>query len=190
MTTFFDEVNERRHELLTSWVSRIFLMGNTARMLRGIKAATVRKLLHDAMGDCGALAKCNSQRSFDRLWSRYVSKLERTRHVRFGQAAKLVNLYVKAAAADRDLLRTRQAERIRKWAHCPIDSRILTRLLLDFPDKMRGIKIRRAIPLKDISENQYRQIQEFLRKDAARARRIALDYDLAYVDGKPSSVQD
>lgn len=181
MPTLFDNVNERRHELLTFWVSRIFLMNNTARMLRGIKATRVRALLHDSIGDCNALARCKTQGSFDALWHRYVAKLGKTRRVPFGQAAKLVNLYIKAAIMQRGLLTDRQANAIRRFAHVPIDSLVQKSLWSDFCDELKASKVRRNVSLKRMERRDYYRMQQILRDHARNSDCVPLDYDFAYL---------
>jgi hypothetical protein len=149
-------------------------------MLRGIKATEVRQILYKSMGDCRAFAGCISQQSFDRGWGRHVQNLRR-RHIPFGQSAKLVNLYVKAAIGQRGLLSDRDANKISRLAHVPVDSLVLKQIWRDFPDEMKRFGIRRNVSLKRIKRREYDQIQQLLRENAKTSDCVPLDYDFAYL---------
>src|SRR5690242_18285612 len=177
--TFFDEVNQHQHKFLIRWVSQTFLQPNTARMLRKIKAAAVRDLLHESMTDCTALAECD-EASFDRMWNRRVRRLEN--HMPFGHAAKLVDLYVLTAVNLQGLLSDKDAQKLRRLAHCPIDRWVLKKLFDEFPNKMKQLKgIRKNIALKKINRQQYFQLQRVLRERATKSHCVPLDFNFAYL---------
>jgi hypothetical protein len=106
------------------------------------------------LGDCSAFVGCE-EASFDRMRNSQVRKLPR--HLPFGRAEKLVDLYVKTGINQRDLLTSRQAQHISKCARGPIDSRVLNRLgdKDEFREKMEHIGIRKNTPLQRIEPNQY-----------------------------------
>ena len=182
MSSLFESLtSERRHKFLILSVSQNFLQPNTARMLRHVKAGWVRMQLRKSIGDCKRLAT-SDQRAFERLWQNNVQRLGR--RVPFGHAAKLVDLYIKTAVSQRDLLDGRQVRLVSRYAHCPIDSRVLKQLWRDFPTEMRRLGIRKNIPLKRIKRKQYDDIQDLLRRNAKGAACVPLDYDFAYLDGE------
>jgi hypothetical protein len=105
----------------------------------------------------------------------------RRRHIPFGQSAKLVNLYVKAAIGQRGLLSDRDANKISRLAHVPVDSLVLKQIWRDFPDEMKRFGIRRNVSLKRIKRREYDQIQQLLRENAKTSDCVPLDYDFAYL---------
>jgi len=102
------------------------------------------------------------------------------RHLKicFGHAAKLVNLYVKALVSRRDVLSTRNANHIAKYAHVPLDRIMLKRVLHDFPEVNSGKAIKRNMAIKDLNEKQYKLIQDKIRVCADNVGMKPLDYDL------------
>ncbi len=190
----FALIREKRPKLMVRFISKTFATGSTFRMLRGVRAQSVRRWLVEHMSDCAELSKIRERKAYDRTAMSVMRRLQESvggaKKLPFGHAAKLVNLYVKEATSRRELLSDRQAQIIRRWAHVPIDSIILNGFRHDFPRHAESIGVKRNLPIKALTPKQHSQVQELLRKKAFEEKCNPLDYDLLWAIGPREKIRE
>jgi len=183
-------IRQRRREAVIKWASQSFAGGGTLRMFKKKSTADIRKFLRRNIGDCRTLAPAHTQDAYDRELFRLIRRLQerlrlnkrsKGRPARFGQAAKLINLYIKQFLLYPDFMSFPCRRRnLYKFAHVPLDRIVLRHMWKDFPHEMNGIRPRLAVG--DLSPEIYQTLQSILRNAARADRMLPLAYDFRWAD--------
>ena len=190
----YDELRSKRAEISREWASRTCAAGSTFRIFAKRESPRIKEFLIREIGDGSKLARCGDASAYENALRSIIHKLRRRtktnrkmkhRRPNFGQAAKVVNLYVKALLQLPDYLLPYNKRKLEEYAHVALDSQILGRMWGrkgkpgHFQKELisAGIKKRPVLSnLKD--EHEYSKIQKVL-ADSCSTRaipRIAYDY--------------
>jgi hypothetical protein len=177
-----------KKEAILQNVARACLAPSMIRIFR--KGA--KELLHQFLLKAGRdrhLIAAKSQLAFDRalgVWIRkFPRKIRRSKgKVTYGHKAKVLDVFLKELVERRHGLPAAQARNIEQWLHVPIDSLVHEY----FWDRNKGFcrvvkkeceaLTERNTRLAVLEKNEYKCLQEFLRKQAraAHTEPIWLDY--------------
>jgi len=186
----YDELTKNR-SLVANNYAAMTLNATTFRMFKKNQAGDIRNFLTERIGDGSELSKCKSWNDNTRNLTTVIPAFQREfcmsktkRKPNFGQAAKVVNLYVKHLLMLPDYLVPYNRRRLESHAHVSLDRQILGRMWGkrdnkgDFQVELCTSGIRRRPELKTFEKRDYIRIQRALsgtkRKSAIRA--IAYDY--------------
>jgi hypothetical protein len=175
---------------LVHWVSRTFAGSGTFRMLRGRKSDAVRKWMRREVYDGRDQSCLRSQAQYDSCLKRLIKKLCQKRGLRFGHAAKLMNLYVKELLSRREVLAARDFRQLWKHAHVPLDRIVFDSFRCDFPECAHEIGLAKHPSIKSLSERQYDEIQDLIRTAARREGLPAIAYDLCWAIREGETASD
>lgn len=153
-------------------MARLFKKGQN----QNLQAALKRRI------DIRALKRISSCRAFDR-WHREIVRhrcwngfaRESIRRQRWGHFAKLVNIVVYELVSSNEIVTLKQAKRLRRLIHLPIDRNVLELLGSLKP----GLCL--STTLSDMTERRYRSIQQAIREEARRLGIPAIWFEDAWV---------
>jgi hypothetical protein len=187
----YDKLVKNR-SLIAAHNAAMMFNQTTYRMFKKGQSERIRKFLIQQIGDGRELSHCNGPKYAERLTAiierfRRTFRMSRTgRRPNFGQAAKVVNLYVKHLLMLPDFLVAYDRRRLQMHAHVPLDRQILGRMWGrrnkegDFRRDLNESGISRRPKLKELEKRDYIQIQCVL-ADAVRSAGIpTIAYDYLY----------
>jgi hypothetical protein len=187
----YDKLVKNR-SLIAAHNAAMMFNQTTYRMFKKGQSERIRKFLIQQIGDGRELSHCNGPEYSERL----AAIIERFRRKfcmsktkgkpNFGQAAKIVNLYVKHLLMLPEYLVPYDRRRLEKHAHVPLDRQILGRMWGDrskegdFRRELKEYGISRRPELKELEKRDYVRIQRVL-ADAVRSAGIpTMAYDYLY----------
>jgi len=188
----FDELIKHR-SLVAKNYAAMMLNSTTYRMFQKDQSDDIRKFLIRRIGDGRKLSKCRSWDEYTRDLAAIIRAFQRKfrmsktkRKPNFGQAAKVVNLYVKHLLMLPDYLVSYNRRRLQGHAHVPLDKQILGRMWGE-RDKKGNFRcelctsgIQHRPELRALEKSDYVRIQRVL-ADAERKSVIpTIAYDYLY----------
>jgi len=186
----YREIKRKRREAIVEWASRSFAGGSTFRMFAVGDSNEIRKFLCEEIGDCGKLVRVGTQEEYDKQLFKLIGKLRtkirlnrnsRGRKVNFGQAAKVINLYIKQFLLFPDFMSLRcPKDHLYRLAHVPLDRVILDHIWRDFGTQMEAHKIKRKPALRDLDQRIYTKLQSILAEAARDEKMARLAYDFRW----------
>jgi len=197
----YEEVFEMNpyHELIKnrSLVAKNYaamtLNATTFRMFQKGQADDIRKFLIGRIGDGSELSRCRSWNDYTRNLAAIIRAFQREfrmsktkRKPKFGQAAKVVNLYVKHLLMLPDYLVLYNRRRLESHAHVPLDRQILGRMWGErgkkgnFHLELCTSGIRYRPELRTLEKPDYIRIQRVLASAVRKSAIPAIAYDYLY----------
>jgi hypothetical protein len=188
----YDQLVKNR-SLVAKTYAALMLNATTFRMFKKKQSEMIRKFLIRRIGDGSRLSRCRNWDDYTgslaaivRAYQRefYMSKTKRKPN--FGQAAKVVNLYVKHLLMLPEYLIPYDRRRLEKHAHVPLDKQILGRMWGDrgkegdFRCELCASGIRNLPQLKTLEKRDYIRIQRVLADADRKSDTPTIAYDYLY----------
>jgi len=183
----------KNRSLVAKNYAAMMLNATTFRMFERNQSDKIRKFLIRWIGDGNGLAKCRNGNEYSTKLAAIIRGFQRefrmssTRQKpNFGQAAKVVNLYVKHLLMLPDYLVPYDRGRLQRHAHVPLDKQILGRMWGDrrkpgdFRRELCASGISRRPELRAIEKRDYIRIQRVLAGAVRRSAVPTIAYDYLY----------
>jgi hypothetical protein len=187
----FNAVIKRRAEISAQWAKRVFATSSTFRMFDGGQSAKMRELLVKEIGDGSRLAKAKNEREYSRTLRHTIRRFQRRfkmnrnasrRPPGFGQAAKVVDLYVKALTQLPSRLLPHKI-RLEKYAHVALDNVVMGHMWGSarrpglFKEAMKGKGFHRRPKLSKLTREDYSTLQQVVANAARQQGLSPILYD-------------
>jgi hypothetical protein len=174
---------KRKHSCCVPvFLARIAFTSSTLRMFDKGAGKKLRDFLVSGVG-CGHKFARGGRENFERQHLKVIRAFPQAIHTRgkkprFGQKAKILDLYLKVLSSEREPLRVALAGRLRSRLHVPLDNIVLKWVWQHFGAELKHSRIRRCdLVLSKLSEENYRTIQKLLRRKASKAGAYPILYD-------------
>jgi hypothetical protein len=189
----YDELLKNR-SLVAKKYAAMMLNSTTFRMFKKHQSDEIRKILIRRIGDGRRLSKCGSGAEYSNRLAAIIGGFRRQfcmsrtgRSPNFGQAAKVVNLYVKHLLMLPDcLVPPHRRRRLERYAHVPLDRQILGRMWGDrktageFRRELQDSGICHPPALRKLEKRDYMRIQDVLAKAPRKKGVPTIAYDYLY----------
>jgi hypothetical protein len=195
MNDQFASLLRDRSVAAVGWAARTFATGSTFRIFRKKTSRRVRKLLALRIGDGKSLVRGAGQPSHTRAlvreidWFRdHVQTNSRmgNKKPNFGQAAKLVNLYVKPLIGLPHALLPHK-EKLERNVHVILDNVILKSMwgnrklgIGPFKQEMEAAGFNRLPQLSGLTKSKYLKLQNIVAEAARKTGRAPIVYDYVW----------
>jgi hypothetical protein len=191
----FDELLKQRSSICQEWASTHFAGGGTFRIFAKGQSQKMRRFLNEEIGDGQRFAACKNSSAYSRELERLVRRFQKKfrtnssmghRPPNFGQAAKVINLYVKALLQLPPCL-FRLRDRIERHAHVTLDNVILGFMWGSrekpghFHAAMRNCGTTRRPALSQLDRDSYFAFQGILADSASKRNIPPSAYDYFWV---------
>ncbi len=185
----FEEIKKNHKRFLLKWVSRTFAGQAIFRIFEKHSAEKIRDILLRLIVDGKSLVRATSCDDYDNKLHTVVlavrsgvktNKRQGFGKPSFGQAAKVVNLYVKELVSRPGVIHERDRQRLFKRAHVPLDNIVLDNAWNDFRAQLVRRGLQSKPTLKKLKRREYDIIQQVLRDEARKEGMSPLSYDLVW----------
>ena len=193
----FQRISENREKAVVEWAARSFAGSSTFRMFAKNHSENIRKFLQREIGNCSDLSRSHTRAEYTQRLLSCISKFRsssirmnsrsknRGRRPGFGQAAKVINLYIKQYLLRPDFMGRRQARaarRLYKFAHVPLDRIVLGRVWEDFQRELSKNGIGSQPKMSRLQERDYSIIQEVIYRNARATGLPPIAYDFNWAE--------
>jgi len=185
----FSRLTTHPDHAVAKWASQSFAGGSTFRLFERNSSKKIRKYLRTRVAHCRQLARARNECDFSETHAQLVKGLQRRvklnsrlkhRPPNFGQAAKVINLYVKQFLLGCDFLRPYPKKELYRFAHVPLDGIVLKQVWEDFGAQLSCLGLSRRPSLNRLDRSTYAIIQNLLAKEAHKQGLPPLAYDFAW----------
>ncbi len=189
----FHTIRKNREKAVAKWAAQSFAGGGTFRMFAERHTKRIRKFLRREVRGCSELVRAKDADDYTKrligLVRRFqddrirLNRQSKRKYATFGQAAKVINLYIKQFLLRPDFMGRYPKQRIYRWAHVPLDRLVLRHMWKDFRGPMKKAGFTREPRMHELEEEQYKKLQAILRQ-AKRHGLPPLAYDFRWADRK------
>ena len=185
MKNAFSEVLDSRSQIAAEWTAKTFATGATYRMFKEKQKADIEQFLKEKIGNGHRLASLSTP-AYDKELERLIWQCQlrfkcndNMNHVRphFGQAAKVVNLYIKQLLLFPEYLLPYDKKKIEMHAHVILDGKVLRHVKGNFERELKKQGIIKRPRLSNLYKKEYFAIQNIIRRAARQAKMPPIAYD-------------
>jgi hypothetical protein len=188
MSNPFSEIRAIQSQIAAEWAAKTFATGATYRMFREKQKADIEKFLKKKIGNGQRLASLSTH-AYDKELERLIWQFQlrfkcndKMSHVRphFGQAAKVVNLYIRQLLLFPQYLLPYDKKKIEMNAHVILDGKILRQVNDNLKLELKEQGIIKSPQLSTLYKKEYFAIQNVIRVAAKRAKIPPIAYDFLW----------
>jgi hypothetical protein len=186
----YSRIGPAQSRIAADWAARNFATGSTFRMFKKGESSKIREFLKKRVNDGRELAKLDESR-YDEEINGLVRQIQRRfrcnkrmhhRRPNFGQAAKVVNLYIKALLLLPHYILRFDKTNLEKHAHVILDGIVLDLIWGRYPSEVyfrNELKKKsfRKPQLRSLKKKQYFIIQRLLRTAASGQKIPPIAFD-------------
>ncbi len=188
MKNAFSTLRARQSQIAAEWTVKTFATGATYRIFKKKQKGDIESFLKKKLGDGHRLASLTA-RAYDKELERLIWNFQlrfkcnlRMNHVRphFGQAAKIINLYIKQLLLFPQYLLPYDKKKLEINAHIILDGKILRQVNDNLKRELIEQGLVKRPQRRTLFKKEYFVIQNVIRVAAKRAKIPPIAYDFLW----------